>query len=84
MAYSGNLHAYNEVVAGWNLMDHDVFLRYDVFMQSVVALVVHKRTKLVLIERNFHDVPNIRDEDVMYMAVISWLRKNLEDYRHWN
>lgn len=83
MAYSGNLHTYNEVVAGWNLIGHDVYLRYDVFARSVIALVVNRTTRELFIERSFHDVPNIRDEDVMYMAVTSWLKKNLEDYRSW-
>lgn len=87
MMYSGNATMLREAINRWSHEDHlaQVQSWFDPLRNKhrVVVKVIHYRTKLVLVQNDFSDWPNIYDEDVMASVVSHWLLKQFSDYRSW-
>lgn len=86
-AHSGNLAVLREAINRWSHEDHlaQVQSWFDPLRNKhrVVVKVIHYRTKLVLVQKDFSDCPMICDEDVMTVTVGSWLNKQYNDYKQW-
>lgn len=87
MVYSGNAAMLREAIELWSQADHLAQVRswFDPLLNKhrVVVKVIHYRTRLVLVQKDFTDLENIHDEDVMCWAVGSWLLKQYNDYTLW-
>lgn len=87
MAYSGNMTELRDAITRWSDEDHlaQVQSWFDPIKakHKVVVKVIHYRTKLILVMKDFSDEPNIHDEDVMCYTVACWLNKQLKDYLEW-
>ena len=55
---------------------------FDHCINKAITHVVirRRRTHEILIEKDFSDVPNINDADVMCLEVATWLNKQFKDY----
>lgn len=87
VAHSGNVAVLREAINRWSYADHlaQVQSWFDPLRNKyrVVVKVIHYRTKLVLVQNDFSDYPNIHDADVMTVTVGSWLNKQYNDYVTW-
>lgn len=84
-AHSGNLNTLRSAVSNWQSeTDYTAMVSawHDPVLNRpcVKAVIIHTYTHEVLIEKDFTDCPNIRDEDVQTITVATWLNKQFNDY----
>lgn len=76
MVYSGNINDYLDAMEKWTSEGYMVDIT-----NGVVRVSKNSRD---FITKNFFKEPNGTDEDVFYMMVSAWLRKNYEAYKTWH
>lgn len=84
-AHSGNLNTLRQSINNWQSeTDYNAVVNtwFDPAenRHCVQAAIVHANTREVLIEKDFTEYPNIRDEDVQTVAVATWFNKQFNDY----
>lgn len=86
-AHSGNLNAYKEALFKWDATEYEA--RHESYYSPVRnrmhhwVELRHRETHEVFCEVDLSDNPHAKDEDVMCIAVATWLNTQFWEYMSW-